>query len=473
MQDALKPRLVKVTRIAAKISIGLIAFLVLLLLALFLLNSFDARLSEQAKALLTAPPNPYPSDQNIYLAMAGLEGPGERPIIEMGQERIETYNRALDSPLSSLETASALNEKWDAAKLTFGGEMALGPQRTTSIWTEVKNHRQDIATLLKRNQQLYQRYLSLHHLHGYYETARPSYMAPSVYAPQMLRILFLADVANRIQSGTLQQQREALTDLRQDLQLWRTILKGDGTLISKMVAVAWIHADLILAADLITDPSTDLAHLEDILDLMLSPFDLQDYRIGNAFAVEFRGTAALYKTIALPSFYVADSKAPISWRQRVSNAFQAHFFKLNATENMGAALAAQASALADSEPSQFFQNRDAYHVWLKVNEPHPSLKFLYNPIGKTLVRIALAQNDIYPMRAFDVAAYQRLVYLAYQIRRQHIATPDVASFLIAHPDWSTHPLDAKPFRWNVETCELAVNTLADHPKEQRYNMVLR
>jgi alpha-ketoglutarate-dependent taurine dioxygenase len=147
-----------------------------------------------------------------------------------------------------------------------------------------------------------------------------------------------------------------------------------------------------------------------------------------------------------------------------------HFFKLNATENTSAARAARWAALADSDSSQFYRTRDANREWFKDNDLHFSLGFLYNPIGKILVAIATPQNDTYSLRVYDVAAYQRLVNLSYELRRQHIATADVAPFLLAHPEWSTHPVDGKPFRWNPETAELAVNTLAEHPKDQRFSV---
>jgi hypothetical protein len=467
----LKSRLAKIARIAAKIAGGLIACVVLIFLALFILNSFDAQLSSQAKALLAAPANPYPRDENVYLAMAGLEGGEQRSIIEMGQERIEAYNQALDSMLLNPDSALSFNKKWDSAKLAFRGKEELGSLRTASIWTVTKTHRQDVATLLASNQQLYQRYLSLHRLQGYYETARPSFMAPFVVIPQPLRILFLADVANRIQTGTLQQQREALRDLQSDLEMWRTVLKGDGTLISKMVAVAWLHADLTLVADLITDPSSDHAHLDDLLDPMLSPADLAAYRIGNAFAAEFRGTAAFYKNITAANELV--DAAASSWPKKAWNAFLAQFFKVNATENMGAAMAAQWVALGDSDPSQFYPHREAYREWLDQNEPHLSPAYLYNPVGKTLVKLAVSQNDAYSLRVFDVAAYQRLVYLAFQLKRQHIATADMAAFLKGHPEWSTHPVGGKPFQWNADTAELAVNTLGERQMAQRFSLILR
>jgi len=55
-----------------------------------------------------------------------------------------------------------------------------------------------------------------------------------------------------------------------------------------------------------------------------------------------------------------------------------------------------------------------------------------------------------------------------QLKHQHVAIADVPSFLKTRPEWSTHPIDGKPFQ-----CEITVNTLGDHPKEQRFGVVLR
>jgi hypothetical protein len=50
--------------------------------------------------------------------------------------------------------------------------------RAGSIWTETKNHRQDIEASRAANQRPYQRYRSLQQLQGYYETARPAFESP-------------------------------------------------------------------------------------------------------------------------------------------------------------------------------------------------------------------------------------------------------------------------------------------------------
>lgn len=465
-------RIARIAQISAKIAIGLITVVVLIMAVLLIVNSFDVPLSPQAKGLLTPPPNPYRPEENIYLAMAGMEDPGERPIVELGQERIDAYNKALDSAGLNPDTVFSLDNHWGASRLKFSGKLELGSPRSTSIWASTKSHRQEIAAIVAGNQQLYQRYLSLHHLHGYYETAHPSYMAPLVFSTPQIRTVFLSDVANRIQTGTSAQQREALADLQRDCQMWRTVLKGDGTLISKMLSVAFLHGDMILLTDLITDPSFNSSPLEDLLDPMLLPFDPADYRIGNAFAAEYRARATLYGTITAANEMVGTS-ASSSWPTRAWSAFQAHFFKPNATENMDAEFTARRIAVADTESSEYQRSRQTYEDWLEKDGPHLSPSYIYNPMGKILASLSASQKDSYSLRAYDVAAHQRLVYLAFQLKRQHIATSDVAAFLKAHPEWSTQPVDGKPFSWNAETGELAVNTLGDHPKDQRFSVMLR
>jgi hypothetical protein len=466
-------RLGRIARVTGKILAGLVALVLLFVLGVVIINFYDPPLSDQAKALLLAPPNPYPADDNLYLAIAGMEGPSEGPegrsITAMGQERIETYNQALDSMLRN-PALLKVDDKWTSTKLAYSGELGLGPTRSTSIWMDAKSHRDGIAAALASNQILYQRYLALHRLHGYYETARPSYLAPMVYVPTQLRILYLADLANRMQTGNALQQREALNDLQQDLQMWKAVLQGEGTLVGKMLAASSLHADLILLADFIDDPNSDLASLDDVLDPMLLPFDLKDLRIGNAFPAEFRGTAVLFKSLAN---YPNAASTPSDTQNGISSAFQVHFFKLNATENMSAANATQWTALADSAPGQFLQNREATRAWVKQNAPNPSPWSLYNPVGKFLVALAISQSDSYPLRVYDVAAYQRLVLLVFQLKRQHIAPADVASFLVAHPEWSTHPVDGKPFSWNAQSGELAINTLAENSKQRRFSVVLK
>jgi hypothetical protein len=463
----------RVARVSKKIAISLVAFVVLTVFVCSAINSFDVLLSAEAKTLLAAPPNLYPSEDNIYVALAGLDGPSQKSVVDTGNARIEAYNQALDSMQLDPDAAVAFSNRADSTALTFDGDLKLQPL-TSSIWTYAKSHRADITALLTANQELYQRYLAMQRLHGYYETARPSILAPRFYVPPPLRALFLADISDRIQTGTRPQQHAALDELGQDLQMWQVVLKGEGPFFPKMIAVASLHADFLVLADMIADPNTDPAILAGKQGAVISPFDLSDWKIGKAFEAEFRAAVPLIRSIPFATSAAAGNSARrSSWWKRQSDALQMHFFQVNATENLNAAQMMQLAALADSDPARFSQALEAYRGWLKENETFLSPTILYNPVGKILVGIWATTYEDYPMRAFDVAALQRLVYLAYQLRLQRIDTSDVAAFLVQHPEWSTHPIDGKPFRWSPATGELAVNTAGRYQDARRFRVAVR
>ena len=85
--------------------------------------------------------------------------------------------------------------------------------------------------------------MALFDLPGYYETARPSAAAPIYMVPTDVRNLFLASVSLRLQSGDELQIQSALKSLRQDIDLWHRMFIGEGTLISKMLAVSFLQTD--------------------------------------------------------------------------------------------------------------------------------------------------------------------------------------------------------------------------------------
>ena len=76
----------------------------------------------------------------------------------------------------------------------------------------------------------------------------------------------------------------------------------------------------------------------------------------------------------------------------------------------------------------------------------------------------------YPARVYDVAAFQRLVCLAYQIRQQKIARAAVAAFMQQHPELSRHPIDNQPFEWDAKSGTISVKTVGPRPKERRFSV---
>ncbi len=470
--------MIPLSRIAGRILkwVGLVAgsltLLALVLFAVvFAINWRDEPLTPQARALLAAPPNPLKADDNIYVAMAGFTAPAGAAVITSGESRIGYYNEHLEAVLHdpSAQALGSLTLK-DSQALGFQGQAEFVQPLTGSLWEEVPPHRSQVEALTVLNGELYQRYLALERLPGYFETARPSYLAPAVFVPTEVRYLFLEDTVLRLRGGSAPEQRAALDQLIADVGLWRRVLTGQGLMISKMLALAYLESDYLVLADMIADPQSAVPLGPDDADNAAPLFALRDFDLGTAFAGEFRVQASLLEqtqylyTIGWTP-EAARTGAPRTWSGRLGSEVSGHFFKLNATVNLfaqqagrlmalapGAGVAAADKELADSSLS----------AW--------SLLGAYNPIGRLLAGIAAPMGVTYPLRAWDAAGLQRLVRAGYEIRRQRIAPADIPAFLARHPEWSTHPGDGRPFLWLPESREIRVQTIGEQPHGRRFSI---
>src|SRR5208283_4824311 len=261
-------------RVLRRIAIwGSLALLALILAALAT-NAFDERPSPEALELLHLPENRYRPDDNLYVSLAGFDAPAGLSIISVGQARIAHYNERVDTmlrdPLLGLETLAGS----DPQRLKFEGSIYCCRPRETSFWGSVHANGPKIEQVIDQNRELYQRYLALFDLPGYYETARPSPAAPIYMVPTDVPNLFLASVSLRMQSGDELQIQSALKSLRQDIDLWHRMLIGEGTLISKMLAVAFLQTDFLILTDVIADPRVAIPQN---MDEYLPRFDLSDW----------------------------------------------------------------------------------------------------------------------------------------------------------------------------------------------------
>jgi hypothetical protein len=448
---------------------GALALLALILTALAI-NAFDERLSPEAVALLHPPQNRYRADQNLYVTLAGFDAPAGQSVISVGQARIADYNERVDTmlgnPLLGVETPT------DPTRLKFEGSMDCCRPYEASFWESVRANGSQIQRLMGQNQELYQRYLALFDLPGYYETIRPSVAAPFYFVPSQLRNLFLAGVSMRLQSGDDAKTQAALENLRQDIDLWHRMLTGEGNLISKMIAVSFLQADSLILSDMIADPRVAIPQH---MDYYLPQFDLMDWNISNAFAAEFRVHAYLHRQMQAlidNHWQPPDSMGSSASRlwYRVSSPIAGQFYKINATDNLDAKVMNELAGLAALDPSTFSMNQARFKKWAEKNLDFKSVRTIYNPIGKMLVAIAAPAYENYPFRPYDAAALQRLVRLSFEIRRQRIVPAAIAGFMKLHPEWSTHPADGRAFVWKQTTGEIAIQPVAQQSSYRRFSV---
>ena len=455
---------------------GALALLCLFFIALAI-NARDERPSTEALALLRLPVNSYRPEENIYVALAGFEAPAGQSVVAAGQAKIASYNDQVDAmlqgPLLPLVRLQALIAAADPLALKFKGKLDLGLPRELSFWSAVRENGSKVNQLIEQNRELYQRYLALQELPGYFETERAS-AAPDIVMPSVdIRNLFLAKFALEMQTGDEMQRQSALTLLRKDIDLWRRMLGGEGTLISKMLAVACLQNDYLVFSDMIADPNTPIS---DNIVLFLSEPTLSEWNIGKVFASEFRFHSFIYRqneALSVAGWQPPDRPNSSLWRwfNRVFlNPIGRCFFKLNATENLDAKLMNELAGFAAIDPSTFTAQRVRYKKWESEYADFLRPGIIYNPIGKILVAMGAPAYSDYSLRPYDAAALERLVRLSLEIRRNQIATSAIPAFMKQHPEWSTHPADGDSFSWDPISSEVAIHPVAKQASDRRFSV---
>ena len=459
----------RVLRRALKwLGIGLLAstaLACLLFLGALLVNAHDEALAPEVRTLITAPVNPYAPADNIYVALQGFDAPPAESVIAAGEARIENYNRRVDATLRDPSPANleSLTAK-DAHRLLFQGDVSFIRPLESSVWNEAPQRESQLVKLLADNHELFERYLALILLRGYYETARPSTLTPDPAAPNGVRRLFLAQLALQMRAPGQLERQLGLAELESDIRLWRRVLTGEGTLRWKMLAIAFLQSDYLLLADLIADPEIDLVLDERYAAALVPLFDAGDFDLGKAFAAEFRVQVA-----ALRAPDAEARRGARGWLERAGGRMTDQFLKPNATENLLARQTLRWMAAA-ADPGTFYRGTPSAVGGPAEDRSPWLLPLSYNPLGRSIAAVLTQAYSHYPRRAWDEAAFFRKQKAAYEIRRRRIAPRDLEEFLRANPQWSTHPADGRPFRWDAGTDELRVQTVAQHPAGWRFSI---
>lgn len=444
----------------------------LLTAALLATNAADERLSTQARAMLAAPEPRYPDSENLFVFLAGLDAPAQKPPLAAGNANIAAYRRVVTEhqPLRGV-SPEEVGRTPKSARLNVTTDLSQWNMLTSSVWERSRTHHAEIAVWMSANRVLLDRYYALAACQGYEEEPLYSSIELVYTVPQSLRALYLAGIAQTVQIGTSTEQLIAIKSLAADVSVWQRMLQGEGALVSKMVATAYLHADLIFLADMIEDRTVPLAQIEDAAAGLLVPWPVDSWKIGKVFRTQYRmWSAELADAREDPEHFLDGLGIPPDWVQRRSTDFGRPFMKANATRNLQERILKPLIALADGDPASYSENARAYVAWFDHLPSKTFPAILYNPIGKSLVFLGGPGFLDYPVRTYDAAAFQRLVVLAYQLRAQSVAPADVPRFMAAHPEWSTHLVDRMPFAWDPATEEVRVIPRAKSQPGRRFSI---
>lgn len=435
-----------------------VAAVALLIAVLLIANAADENLSAEVRAILAPPPSRYPDSENLFVLLAGLDAPADRSPLAAGEANIAAYRRVVTEhlPLRGMSPAE-VGKTPKAARLTVTTDLPQWNMLTSSVWENARAAHPELASWTSENRVLLDRYSALAATQGYEEEPLRSSIALFYSVPQSLRALYLAGIADAVQSAADTERRAAIKSLADDVALWRRMLQGEGTLVSKMVATASLHADFILLADMIEDRSVPLDQIQNGAAAVLEAWPVDSWKIGKAFRTEFRrSSAVLADAREDPEHFLHAFDPGWDWVQRRSTDLGRLLVKHNATRNLQARILERLSAVADGDPARYSENARAYVDWFGQLASWSFPAILYNPIGKSLVDLGGPGFLDYPLRVYDVAAFQRLVVLAWQLRAQSVAPAVVPGFMAAHPEWSTHPVERVPFAWDAQSGEIQV-----------------
>ncbi|MGA2549277.1 MAG: hypothetical protein ABSF50_03930 [Burkholderiaceae bacterium] len=458
-------------------STGLVlGFALLSGLVLFLVNWADEDLSPMARALLSQAAPVAPVEQNLYLALLGRAAPKGQSPVEFGRSRLARYEKSIHAPDDPSSASDVLDDD-ETQGLSFQGQFEKPQFKANAVWSGITGRESEIRTLLDQNRELYDRYLGLHQFAQYAETATPSPFTPLVSAGRDIRILFLASVALRMKGGDPAQRQAAMNELENDLRTWHTVMVSTHTLIPKLVAAAYFQSDQFLIADMLADKTLVLAGLLPQLDRMTSLCALTDWNLSSVFFAEFRGEVPYFDAMQSRPlaarellFYLEAGNKKVGFvpTDSVWEPVARHFYKKNATENLDASDIDAAIALSSTSPSELMVARQRYLAWRTQNMDFLNLGLAYNPLGKImLAEHVLYSRDNYILRGYDSAALQRLVRLAFELRRQRIPAAQVAPFMRTHPEWATHPVDGNAFVWDSANSSVSLRPLAIQASDAR------
>lgn len=419
----------------------------------YLVFRFDEPLDPEVQAALTAEVS-VPEEENGYYTLLGMHAPAEVADVHAhGRDLVAQYRQALaaDPDLAAYQ--------FPERALDFRGDQALlcKPQKSACLSQAAKSSRA-LDRLLEQNAVLLARYRALYRYPRFVETIPAHRSAPFAHYPIDARNLVLARIARDAARGRLE---PALDALAADTRYWRAVLADTRTLLTKVVAVASLHRNYELLAEIIAAaPITPAA--EKRLQSMLAPLTPAERSMIEPLRWEFAAYGNYAKAIKAgvreglegPDNGNA-TRAVLAW---LGDAL----VQENATRNLVYRHHMAVAALADVPSTEFDARRAALEEEYAFRL---GWHYLYNPLGKFLFHVAQPEWPKYAARIHDLDGYIRLVRLQFELKRGRVRLPDVPNYLANAGASLNDPYTAHPMAWDPATKTLSFRGRGVRPKD--------
>jgi len=401
------------------------------LLAIFLgINAFDEPLDPGALVILNSQSKVKPED-NAYLYWAGMRTAPPNNPSEVGQKCLLAQIKIIKSgvTVSHRQNIPECQEQ-DALNLVEDTSIACKWREQPCLEKHFEQ-RKTIDSLYAQNQVIMERYGRLLEFNQFDDA---HYFDPfSVDVKTLPTRLFQAISASQLQDGDTQ---GFIRRTQAETRFYRMVLRGESSLLSKMIGSAWVERSARLVSDAVRlDPMLARQNRE-VLLAIAQPFSQEQRGLGNIMEAEFRFLNSTLRDI--------DSEnAPFHerWLYKLT-------FKKNATLNYLYSNISVWRNLSELPTEQYLAAEKPAIEHLTNPWRDGYLKLAYNPAGKILAGISGGAYANYPRRLIDVDGLLRLVSLQIQIAAQQIPEAEIPAFLKNVDPRFHDPYTGQPMQWN-------------------------
>ncbi len=445
----MKKFLVSMLRFFKWLLLGTVGLVVLVLGCWFLLP--DQALNPEARKILEAQPV-VPAQQNAYYALWGLTASPELDAFAVGRKVVDAqvaavrekgYGAQFDP--ASIEGATTYRRRVPA------GTFCKSRGETAHCLTALRAHRGELLAELAAKDVYVRRYRGLRTYPHFEEAMAVTSAAPTLDWAGIREISELVDASIAFDMERPAQRVAALTDLLNEIKLWRLVGNEADLLIDRIISAPLLHSKYRLFSELLAEYPEIASAQGELVAQMSAPLTAADTDLRRALNGEFRGRAFLLQSLdskGLPSVFSAEDHEPSNFE----NLFASRLFKPNATVNLSFENFRAAGEFYAGSAAQIESGRDAFaKTAYRFSYFDPRYQ-LYNPIGKILVSIETPDSfGSYSDRLFDLMGYTRLVELQRQIALNHIARDQVSAF-VASVDVGLHdPHTGKAMTYDAAT----------------------
>ncbi len=419
-----------------KVSIRIFVALLALIAAVLIINSFDEELRPEVRTALAWQADALPDENNLFYALIGLHAALDHDVFRMGQLISEAHEKHYRQygPVPMFDPESVPGAR--ALELVVDGHELCAVSADTRCLADYRENADWYRRTLADNRLLLSRYRALY---GYPAYGEPWLMAWSIpsYA-NVFRLQRLAHAAIGLQwlEGETRQASDALS---RDIRLWRRMLAGSRTLLSKMIALAHVSRDIGLFVEMYDSRPADRHLRTAFQDAFAAPFSTEERNFRDVMTTELQVTAELFSRDPL------DDRDP-GWSHYADLAWQFFLLKENASLNDLYDSHMAAAELSELPDTAYAAGRETYRQ--RYEDSGFGWDMIYNPAGKLLSRMGAEPFPRYIAEIRAIDGRLRLLRLKTRIHAKAICGEDIPGFLATSAPPLRNPFTGRPMSWD-------------------------